>query len=281
MGQWRQLGEVLSKRGTSPPLGYVNVFSTEKPPPEPGSVMSLDGLEAVQTVRSQDGQFIHVAFWASKEHHAIGSGQLLGDPGGKQIFEGVAARLAIAKSPWFKKIRVSTWLLSFVAIIGALEALTNRYEKLFSAPNALVKLDQRRYDLVQGERLAAKVTVENLLGVADLRDVDVNANLGPNAAQGGVTVLDPSRPTIQATKERSFQLDSAPLAAGNYTLSVVVNMLAGYVRWWPGSFTQHAEVRVYPLVARGVVNVQQETPTSAELVALVPTGIALKDSALC
>jgi len=281
MARANELQEAVASGAAAAPLGYVCAFESGTAQLPDGTLAKHEGLKAVQTVRVQDGKTLHIAFWKSREHHDLSSAELTDSTDARVVFEGVAAPLIVKKTPWFKQIRLSTWLLSVVAFLGALDALAHRYEQLFTSPNALVTFDQRKYEIGQDEKLAATVTVENLLGVADLRDVEVDISVdAPPSSKFMIGRPDQAKPSILATKTRAFPFEIERLPPGTYTIKAKVTANGGYLRWWSDSFEQATRVRVFPRHPRGSL-LATGTGLSTEAVALIPTAVALKASAVC
>ncbi|MEJ8838321.1 hypothetical protein [Ramlibacter sp. AN1133] len=280
MAQARELAKAIAGEGGRAPLGYVCAFQSSAAPIAKDVFGTHAGLQAIQSVRVQDGTTMHLAFWNSREHHDLGARALIATAGAEEVFHGVAAPLAVKPPRWYQRIRLSTWLLSAVAILGALDALAHRYEQLFTAPNALVKFSQRKYEIAQDEKLAAAITVENLLGVADLRDVELALSLQPPAPKSVLALPDQAKPSILATKERTFAFELERLPPGSYTLQARVTANGGYLRWWGDSFVQTAQVRVFPLHPKGTL-VATGTGPVANALAVIPTGVALRPNAVC
>lgn len=262
-------------------LHFVSVHRSSVATVSGDLVGTFDGLLAIQSLNSDNG-WTHISFWASGEHFNLARQRFIGELGITGVLaEGPAAPLLQRKKPWYKSVKPTTVVLSTAALIGALEVITNRYERLFAAPDAALRLDQREYVLTQGERISTEATIENLMAVADLREISAEAFVRSDKSRSPLNVTDPRLPAIQAAKERTFRVDGLAPPPGDYELMVEVKARAGYFRWAPRSYVHSANLRVYPLVPSGVLSVTKQTPTSAELTATVRTGSAIKGTGTC
>jgi len=279
MAEAGELQEAIAGKEDKTSLGYVTGFHSDGPLPD-DLLNKHEGLQAIQSVRLEAGHNVHVAFWNSRDHFALAEADLLANTRGQAVFQGLGAPLIARKTPLYNRVKPATWLLSAVALLGALDALSHRYEQLFTAPNAVVRFSQRQFDMAQDEKLSGTITVENLLGTADLRNVHVALSVEPPTPHALLSLADNAKPSILAMKERAFAFDMERLPPGDYVLKATVSANGGYLRWSDAPFEHSTRVRVFPLYPKGHL-LASGSGLSTAAVAIVPTAVALNTTAVC
>ncbi len=230
--------------------GYVHVHDTELFEVPKDLLDGVKGLTAVQPIRRADGKLSFIAYWTSSDCAILAGPALHSRVGASGTpLSGVAGEL-IAKPPsdlWGKvKDKAVPLLLTTVAVIAALEGLSNRYEALIASPQFTVRFDAPVYNIDEGDAVAASLTVENALTGVELSAINVEPKIsaGPNARPGGsVEMLKLEDASLPATKARTYYLSLQNLGSGEHLVSAHVTAKAGRFR----------DSKLVPAVARVVV----------------------------
>lgn len=242
----------------------------------------IDGLLAVQDVRKDDGRTVFVTYWASREHFTRGRDAALAQLQATLIvMEGPAGQLHTQSKQWWKKVKLSTVLLSTAALLGAMEVVSNRYERLFASPELGVRSEKQVFSLIEADDFTTTVTVENLLPVAEHRNLVVSAVLvDAKGVQLPMTVLDPQMSSLTATKARVFDISGKVPLPGEYHLKIGVHGKAGWLRA-AKAFTVDSRVKVWPQKPQGYVKLKKSRSTNADYVVFVEVGHAAPFGILC
>lgn len=244
-------------------LSFVTTHQTTLVEPPSDLLKDLEGLVAVQPVRGSDGTLLFLAFWRSSDDAKLGKPILLSRLGSTgPTFSGLAGG-PITKPPTFTekvKDKAIPILLSTVAVLGALEALSHRYDGLIAAPQFTVHFEKQDYEVAENVgTLTANVIVDNALTEVALTDVTITPSLkAPSAAAsaGSFRMVDPQGTSLPATKNRPYQVSFDDLPAGEATLFVTVKAKAGLLRDAVES-TNHARLVVWPSVPQATITFKQ------------------------
>lgn len=245
--------ERLSKALKSPAArgtGYVHVHDTQLDEVPKDLLDGLKGLTAVQPIRRSDGKLSFIAYWTSSDDATFAGPALGGRVGASGTsLSGVAGEL-IAKPPpdlWGKvKDKAVPLLLTTVAVIAALEGLSNRYESLIASPQFTVRFDAPVYNIDEGEAVAASLTVENALTGVELSAINVAPKMSAGASVrpgGSIEMLKLEDASLPATKTRTYYMSLQGLAPGEHVVMADVTAKAGRFR----------DSRLVPASARVIV----------------------------
>lgn len=240
----------------------------------PGDLFgAFDGLRGVQEVGGSGGKTLLVGYWTSEAHFNRAREAFLDAVRGSEIvFAGPAGRLLVPMKPRWRRVKWGTALLTTAALLGALEVISNRYDRFFARPELAIRPDKATLSVLEGDEIEVSATVENLHPVASHRDLRFRASLDGRGSQSvELKGREPQMTALLATKTRTFSAAGRAPAPGNYTLRFEVTAGAGW--WYPdNTFHSDAHLRVWPRNPKPVLSLKQARGTGADLVVLVDVG---------
>jgi len=230
--------------------GCIHVHDTQLAEAPKDLLEGATGLTAVQPIRRTDGKLSFIAYWTSSDDATLSGPALLSRLGASgPSLSGIAGEPITRPPPglWGKvKDKAVPLLLTTVAVIAALEGLSNRYEALIAAPQFTVRFDAPTYNIDEGDAVAASVTVENALTGVELSAINVAPKMsaGPHGRPGGsIEMLKLEDASLPATKSRTYYLSIQNLGSGEHVVSADVTAKAGRFR----------DSRLVPATARVIV----------------------------
>lgn len=264
------------------PVPYLALLSSPLQACPETLLKSAKGLQAVQPIHRDNGHTAFLTYWATPEHFQRGSADVAQQlQVTSTLYEGLAGDLQLPIESKWKAVKLSTVLLSTAALLGALEVVTNRYERLFASPELALRADKQAFSVVETEDIATSVTVENLLPVAEHRDIAVTAALVDSSGNHlPLAVQDPQMSSLSATKSRAFNIVGKVPAPGEYKLRVGVQAKAGWLRDGK-SFVTESRLTSWPRTPRGSLRLKDSRSTNADYVVLVEVGSAAPFGVLC
>lgn len=271
----------LGKAGPSPePVPYMVEYLLDgNIVPSNDDLKAIDGLKAWHTVATPGGTNHLFTYWASKDHFTRDGHRLekrLGTPATTQGLLGQAGTTAI---PWWKRISLTTVVLSIAAVLGALEVISNRYDRLFAQPDLQVKTAPR-FDAIEGAELASTLQVVNQVSTGHTNIV-LAGELTSAGGQPQRVVLSANRiPELAGSTSKDIVAIVASPKAGQYKLRVVADASAGLMRSRK-RFESDANVTVWPKLPMGAVELRQNHETNAVLAGTVVLGPAAPNGLDC
>lgn len=184
-----------------------------------------------------------------------------------------------AKSLW-QRIPVFSILISIVAILGALKALFDYYDWIFSKPDLALTTDDLRIDIVQGAELKITSSLVNNLTVAH-RNIKISAKLVSSA---GVTdkldVHPPHIPNMPGATTQKFSVSGIAPAPSAYKLTIFAAAQAGRLRN-AETFQLDTDVTVWPKIPNGKLSSKSDNGSIGLLTGLVAFGKAAANGLDC
>jgi hypothetical protein len=264
------------------PVPYVACYRSPLSLAPDQLVGTVDGLQAIQDVHLGGGETAFVTFWASSTHHERASERMTKELGATAtLLAGPAGALELPSKPWYQRIKLTTAVLSVAALFGALEVISNRYERIFAAPELALRSDKQVFTVVESEDIATSFTVESLLPVAEHRDIAVSASLVD--AKGNSTdlkVLDPQMSSLTATKSRVFNVVAKAPSTGAYKMHFDVKAKAGWLRG-ERVFSTEASLTSWPQKPKGHIALKTPRPTNADFIVFADVGSAAPHGVAC
>ena len=153
---------------------------------------------------------------------------------------------------WWKRVKPTTVILSLAALLGAVEVIGSRYERLFAVPDLSLKMERQKFDVVEATELAVVVNVHNELST-EQTDIQLSAELVGSDGKVREVRLSEDR-LSQLAKSSAKEVKAVAVApmSGSYKLRVRANSKAGWLR--PRKpFETTNDVEVWPEVPSGTV----------------------------
>jgi hypothetical protein len=278
---FRRLSKAL-KSSASSNSSFIAVHDTQLDEPPKDLLEGAAGLAAVQPVRRQDGKLSFIAYWSSPADATLAGRVLENRLGAPSGLSGIAGE-PLAKPPpdlWGRaKDKAVPLLLTTVAVVAALEGLSNRYVALIAAPQFTVRFDAPAYNADQGESIPASLTMENALTAVELTDINVDPKLNTSlgALSGSVEMLKLQDVSLPATKSRTYYMSLDNLAPGDHVVSARVTAKAGYFRK-PVPSSAIARVLVWPSSPQASISLKQTRHDRADFRFMLRVGKAAAPS---
>jgi hypothetical protein len=265
----KSLGMALARSAKSG-VPLIAIHETDLNQLPSGLLEDLQGLAAVQPVRGDDGKLRLLAFWSTADDARIGEPVLQARlSSAASPLSGLAAEPVTKPSGLIERVKEHAVpiLLSTVAVIGAVEALGNRYDTLIATPQFTVRFDETDYDIDEGSgSFAPSVIVENALAGVQLSNIVITPSLSAPAdglPPERIAAVDPPGTSLPATKSRAYQLEADRLHPGDRGLLVAVTANAGKLRD-EVQVQARARVTVWPVVPKASVQLRQTRHNRAD-----------------
>jgi hypothetical protein len=193
-----------------------------------------------------------VTYWMSQGHFARDAPLLQRKLGISPVVAGAVGATGSAPLQWWQKVKPTTVVLSLAALLGAVEVIVNRYEKLLLAPDLAIKFDLNKVNGIEDTELGTPITVHNELTI-DHTNITLDAHLVN--AEGKKLPLQLSEQRLALLSKSEAQVVSVLTAApqaGKYTLHVSAESKAGWARFRDSAQTTTTLV-VWPKVPTSTV----------------------------
>jgi hypothetical protein len=210
----------------------------------------FEGLLLAHRVRDEPSAERLVTYWLSRDHWAAQDEKLQRSLAvTATVVEGFACDLATRSKPLWRRLHLQTWVLAFAALLGALDAIGNHYEWLFSSPFVILTLKESPdSEPVAGRDFSARVLISNQTRV-EQRDLDFSAVLKPRDSRQQPTPLVATPAKASALSPGSaaeVELTGVAPQAGRYVLQLTATGKAGILAG-VGAFPLERPVHVWPL----------------------------------
>jgi hypothetical protein len=209
----------------------------------------FEGLLLAHRIRCEPPTERLVTYWLSHDHWAAQDEKLrrfLAAAG--TVVEGFAYDLVVRPEPLWRRLHLQTWVLALAALLGALDAIGNHYEWLFSRPFVNLTLKESLgSEPVAGRNFSATVLVSNQTRI-EHRDLSFSAVLKPRDGEQQPTPLSALPEKASALSPGSateVELTGEAPKAGRYVLQFTATGKAG-ILVGVGAFPLDQPVRVWP-----------------------------------
>jgi len=209
------------------------------------------GLELVHRIQTESPPAERlVTYWRSRDHWSAQDEKLRRALAASEpVLAGSACDATASPKPLWRRLHLQTWALGLAALLGALDAIGNHYEWLFSRPFiSLMVKEPLGPEAVAGRRFAATVLVANSTRI-EHRDLRFRAVLMPLDGAEKPTPLKVIPETVVALNPGSaieVELAGEAPTAGRYELQTTVAGKAGWLAG-EGVFPLARPLRVWPL----------------------------------
>lgn len=271
----------LGKAGSSPnPVPYMAEYLLDgNVMPSNDDLKAIDGLRAWHTVATPGGTSRLFTYWASKDHFTRDGHRLEKRLGARATTEGLLGQAGTTAISWWKRISLTTVVLSIAAFLGALEVISNRYDRLFAGPDLQVKTAPR-LDAIEGAELASPLQVVNQVSTGHTNIV-LAGELTSVGSQPQRVVLSANRiPELAGSSSKDIVAIVAAPKPGKYKLRVVADASAGLMRSRK-RFESDMDVTVWPKLPIGLVELRQSPEPNAVLAGTVVLGPAAPNGLDC
>ena len=228
------------------------------------AIKELPGLMLAHVLRNPGERDRLITYWASLSTYALNRASVQKLAGSAaQATEGLVDVVVVPSVKWWKRVKLSTWILSAAALLGAVEAIADYFDHLFEPPQLMIKPDKSRFEALEGTQWQAHVAVINQLLKTEHRDVRLQATLaGADNKPVPVRILENELPTLAVGATRDIQIEGVAPPAGVYTLSLDVDAHAGWLRRGR-SFPASALIVVFPKKPLSRVTLVESNATMA------------------
>lgn len=240
-------------------VAYLAIFELRTALVEADSRMLRDseGLLLSHVVALGAGSSQLVTYWASIDHYLSSQERIeamLEDP---PCVQGRVSQIASPPKPWWRAVKPTTLVLSAAALLGALEVLTNRYDRLFAEPQLTLKPDAR-FELTEGDEIRRTVTLRNQLPATGHNDVKLRASWEAQDAvgqssQGELQLSEAFIPLLPGGDARELVIEGAAPGPGIYKMKVSASAEAGWLRGARSFVAPDVSFRVWARDLRGQV----------------------------
>lgn len=239
----------------------------------------IDGLMLWHIVAIPGGIDRLFTYWESKDHFTRDGPLLENRLGTRAATQGFLGQIGTRAVPWWKRIRPGTVVLSIAAFLGALEVISNRYDRLFAEPNLRVKIAPR-FDAIEGSEIASTLQVVNQVST-EHTDIVLVVELTSVGGQPQRLVLSADRiPELAGSTSKDIVAIVTAPKAGQYELRVVADASAGVMRSRK-RFENDTVVMVWPKLPIGAVELRQNPEGNAVLAGTVALGPAAPNGLDC
>jgi hypothetical protein len=243
------------------------------------------GLELVHRIQTESPPAERlVTYWRSRDHWSAQDEKLRRALAASEpVLSGSACDAAARPKPFWRRLHLQTWVLGFAALLGALDAIGNHYEWLFSRP--LISLTVKEPlgpGPIAGRSFGATVMVSNATRI-EHRDLRISAILMPLDGAGKPTALAVVPKTIAALSPGSATeiefAGEAPMA-GRYEFQVKVTGRAGWLVG-EGSFPLTRALRVWPSAPVVKWDLKRQSAGFARIDAILSLGVEAQHGVDC
>ena len=278
------LTKLVNRNASSRPVPYFASIRTPDPADlvQPKLIENLEGMLLAHVVRIEDGSSQLFTYWESEEHFRSGRAVLF-----QRLVAPLVAVQGLVATPmtpavkWWKSIKLSTLILSAAGILGALEVLGNRYERLFAEPYVLVKPERSKFEVIEGEDFRTTVGLANQLPVAEHRGINVAAYLQDRQGQRYPLKLTESEiPVLSGGVTRDLVIEGKLPSAGEYIFKVDVDAASGLLRW-PKAFNASSRIVIWPNTPRGLLRLINASGSQARFAGAIAVGPAAPHGVEC
>jgi hypothetical protein len=269
------LGRLSGESSSTPAIPYFAEYSLSVGSELPNSVdiTRYPGLLSYSLIRPERGTLRVVTYWSARDHFLRD-----GERFGKEIHamttdvDGFISGLTIHPEPFWKRVPWYTFVLGIAAFFGALQAIGNHYDWIFSAPSLALKSEKARIQIVEGAEFHEVASLISHAPVAQ-REVVLSASLKSKSAPEASLRVEPAQLThIQAGESQAIVIDGKAPPAGDYEFVVSAKARAGLLRS-SKAFELRRSVTVWPKLPTGklsVRNVQGEMGLLSGSIAIGP-----------
>jgi hypothetical protein len=251
-------GRVVAEGGSAKTVPYLAAFVLHSLPTaaDDKALQDFEGLLLSHVVSGDSGTSRLVTYWASVAHYLNSQSAVEVLLKGTPLLQGRVARIAYEKKPWWKGIKPATVVLSAAALFGALEVLTNRYDRLFAEPQLLVKASGH-FDIVEGEDLRRTIVLRNQLATTGHNSIRVLASWQgrdeKTKTKGQLRLAEAEVPVLAGGDSRELMVEGVAPASGNYVMKIDAIAEAG---WFRGrkAFEANVPFRVWPNLPEGRIS---------------------------
>lgn len=255
---------VVRGTSTSRSVTYLTEYALRAAAALP-SFKSLEGVEAWHVCQDPGGGISRLfVYWASRDHFVRDGPALESLLQAKVASHGYVGDVSTKEVPWWKRIKPTTALLSLAALLGAAEVISNRYERLFSSPDILLRPDRAHFDVVEGGEFVATLQVVNQLSI-EQTDVDIGVDLVPSTGQRRNLSLSANRLShLAASAVKEIKAVCVAPDAGSYKLDASAVSKAGLLK--PRArFESSADVIVWPKLPVATVSLRRDGGRTAAM----------------
>lgn len=261
MRRLRGLADAL--RGTPAPVVHVSWY--ELPHASRADAKLLGKVGGVQSwikIRGVSTTTLYV-FWRSSEHFKLGSPAAQAAAGASSTSgDGMLGEVGMAQAPWWRQVKPATWLLSTAALLGALEVISNRYDRLFATPALSFRSDKPSLHFVEGEGIRTTLQLVNDTPTPHEEVVLTSQVLSPAGKAPPLSVTPTEVALLAGLGQKDVVLSGDRLAVGKYKFRVEANAKAGLLRQ-SRTFAVDVPVEVWSKVPQGSLALRDAQQGSA------------------
>jgi hypothetical protein len=245
--------------GSSPPsIPYFAEYSLSDTSDLPSSVdiKHYPGLLSYVLIRPKQGTLRVVTYWSTRDHFLRD-----GERFGKEIYatatsvEGFISGFTINPESFWKRMPWYTFVLGIAAFFGALQAIGNHYDWIFSAPSLALKSEKARIQIVEGTEFHEVASLISHAPVAQ-REIVLSALLISKIVPEVPLRVEPDQMThIPAGESQEITINGKAPAAGDYEFAVSAKARAGLLRF-AKTFEFRRPVTVWPKLPTGKLSVR-------------------------
>lgn len=277
-----------ASNGERPPRYFVELAPVPADWHHDGSALP-PGLLLMHDVVRPGGERALITYWASEsDYQRDGACFATSIRDVAVVHRGLAGVAKGRPIKWYRKVPVTTWILSATTLLGALDALYNRYELWFAEPALSIRTEvgaASELEVVEGEVLKIKADLRNPLTIP-LGNVDIAANLVPAAMPGGsmsalpMSVSEPRLLRLPGNETHELSFETAKATPGSWSAQIRVDAGGGYFASRK-TFYASAKARVWPRLAVGPVAWAAHSAGVGMLKGWIDVGAALPQGLSC
>ena len=247
----------------------------------PIDISHYPGLVSFYFVVPEHGPMRVVTCWATKEHFVRDGARFCSqisatlDP-----LHGFIQDFTIESTSLWQRIPVYSAVITIVAFLGALKALFDYYDWIFSKPDLALTSDNIRIDVVQGAELKIMPLLVNNLPVAH-REIELSAQLTSTAGASAKLEVHPPRiPNMPGATAQKITVTGIAPTHGEYKLMLFAAAQAGRLRD-AQTFRLDTDVTVWPKIPNGKISSGSEKGSMGLLKGTVAVGAAAPNGLDC
>jgi hypothetical protein len=267
----------------SPPVPYFAeyVLSAAELPPHSISFDKYPGLLLYYFVRPDRSLVWIATYWATREHFLRDGESFQAQIGAAPaVLDGYVDELKIPPEPVWKRVPWYTVVLGIAAFLGALQAIGDHFDWIFSVPHLELKPNKARINLIEGAEFQDTQSLVNQLPVAH-RKIDLSASLESDSAREQKLNIAPSFvPHMPGSSPQEVTVYGVAPAPGSYRLVVNATASAGRIRS-AKTFHFKRPITVWPKIPIGALSVKSVQRDTALLSGRIRVGPAAPNGLEC